>query len=444
MGKIIAFDNVTMRWLTESFASDTASGNTDTYAAPSEVFQSGYDDPTYLTFRVEFGNWGASTKDFNQNMESLHEQYGWGLGTKFRYDDLPMGLLDPNFAEQTIKERSFYAFNAQNTYNAYNYLLQRNEDTRATYIQNFIKGLYEIQYQYPYLFQSISGLDGLVNFEDSRGYRLKDAEIEIECLEGLSQKIRTLMELYKKAAWDDVYQRWILPENYRWFKMIIYVFERRTFHSMSQASAASSAGTDQESKPNFGSQVLNFLLSASSYQATSQRVSGQAAPMGPASYNADMPVRAYECYPCEFDINLKDPGSLSAAWNISEEFKTTIKIHVKNVKTYMTNRLTKQLSNMMVYDLASNVERSNPDMTGSTITGANQNFMSKGVILSNESMANEFRAGFGGGGDANSVSQAKKSWDTMVNNWKSLFGKGKSTTAGQPGAFQTNSAEASM
>jgi hypothetical protein len=51
-------------------------------------------------------------------------------------------------------------------------------------------------------------------------------------------KIRTLMELYKKAAWDEVYQRWILPENYRQFKLIIYVFERRTFHSMLDSDVA--------------------------------------------------------------------------------------------------------------------------------------------------------------------------------------------------------------
>jgi hypothetical protein len=51
----------------------------------------------------------------------------------------------------------------------------------------------------------------------------------VECWEGLDLKIRTLMEFYRKAAWDDVYQRWILPENMRQFKMIIYVFERRTF-----------------------------------------------------------------------------------------------------------------------------------------------------------------------------------------------------------------------
>jgi hypothetical protein len=42
-------------------------------------------------------------------------------------------------------------------------------------------------------------------------------------------KVKTLLQLYRKAAWDDAWQRWILPENMRQFKMIIYVFERRMF-----------------------------------------------------------------------------------------------------------------------------------------------------------------------------------------------------------------------
>jgi hypothetical protein len=61
--------------------------------------------------------------------------------------------------------------------------------------------------------------------------RLKDATISIECIEGLAMKMKTLMELYRKAAWDDVWQRWVLPENMREFKMIIYVYERRIFHT---------------------------------------------------------------------------------------------------------------------------------------------------------------------------------------------------------------------
>jgi hypothetical protein len=68
------------------------------------------------------------------------------------YDDLPMGLLDPNFIDAADMKYTSYAFNHQSVYNAYNYLLNRNEDTRAAYIKNFIIGLYEIQHSYPYVF----------------------------------------------------------------------------------------------------------------------------------------------------------------------------------------------------------------------------------------------------------------------------------------------------
>ena len=54
------------------------------------------------------------------------------------------------------------------------------------------------------------------------------------------------MEFYRKAAWDDVYQRWILPENMREFKMIIYVFERRTF----QDTVGFPDGNDKEKYKN--------------------------------------------------------------------------------------------------------------------------------------------------------------------------------------------------
>ena len=29
----------------------------------SSIFKDGYDDPTYMTFKVEFGDWGASILD---------------------------------------------------------------------------------------------------------------------------------------------------------------------------------------------------------------------------------------------------------------------------------------------------------------------------------------------------------------------------------------------
>lgn len=438
MGCIVPFDTVTMRWLNESFPDDPQRG---VYSAPSQVFMSGYDDPTYMTFRVEFGDWGYSTRDFNTLLTYVQNETanGYGASYKYRYDDYPCGLLDPNFAKDSIKKFPNYSFNNQVVYNAYNYLLQRNEDTRAEYLKNFVIGLYEIQHDYPYIFQDISGLDSLIDFSSTRGYRIKEGSISIKCLEGLSQKVRTLMELYKKAAWDEIYQRWILPENYRQFKMIIYVFERRQFQSvvrdMGGAGGADDEGGAGPKKQNLGSQIVNFLLSASSYNAMPAAVSNGPVPIGPASFNADLPVKAYECMLCEFDISTKDGDTYSAHWDNSEELSTTIQIKVKNVRTYFQNGLTNKLKNMLIFDLASNVERTyNEDLPYAYMGNVpGQGFMFRDTIMENE-MPGSFRDGFGGGGNAQAGgSQAKAMWDNMVNNWKALFGKGgKSKNDGMP------------
>ena len=75
------------------------------------------------------------------------------------YDVMPMGLLDLNFLSD------FKNFNKQETYNAYNYLMNRNEDRRAEYIKDFVEGLYAVQRDFPYIFQKISGINKLEAFE---------------------------------------------------------------------------------------------------------------------------------------------------------------------------------------------------------------------------------------------------------------------------------------
>jgi hypothetical protein len=50
------------------------------------------------------------------------------------------------------------------------------------------------------------------------------------------------MQLYRKIVWDDVYQRWILPDMMRFFNLKIYVSEIRLFHTMSRNSSAKTLG----------------------------------------------------------------------------------------------------------------------------------------------------------------------------------------------------------
>jgi hypothetical protein len=199
------------------------------------------------------------------------------------------------------------------------------------------------------------------------------------------------MEFYRKAAWDDVYQRWILPENMREFKMIIYVFERRTF----QDTVGFPDGNDRETYKN-AFQVYSNL-------------------------NADIPVKAYECCPCEFEIgeSVSWQNDYSGSTENNEE-TSKIVISVKNVKTYFKNRLvseelskiydnngkflensndvTQKIDSIMIYDLVESIERTsslNNNLAETertpggvfsdlTVNGAKALFLNKNILLENE------------------------------------------------------------
>ena len=269
----------------------------------SEVFRSGFEDPTRLMFKVEFGDWGCSVLDTetikNQQKTSLYNNIYYE-----DYDQFPMGLLDLNFLEFDNTEN----WSNQEHYNTYNYLMNRNEDARASYIKTFVQGLYEIQRSMPYLFKKITGLEKLTSFEPGKGVRLKDAKITLECYEGIDLKIRTLLEMYRKAAYDDVWQRWILPDIYRYFKMIIYVFDRRILQ------------TGYKWDKSTGNTTAVYSVEQN-----------------------DFPIYALECGPCEIDIESIWDNEYATAYDEHKDAETKITISVKNVKTFYSNGLMKKI-----------------------------------------------------------------------------------------------------
>ena len=272
----------------------------------SEVFRSGFEDPTRLMFKVEFGDWGCSVLDTetikNQQKTSLYNNIYYE-----DYDQFPMGLLDLNFLEFNDKEN----WSNQEHYNTYNYLMNRNEDARASYIKTFVQGLYEIQRSMPYLFKKITGLEKLTSFEPGKGVRLKDAKITLECYEGIDLKIRTLLEMYRKAAYDDVWQRWILPDIYRYFKMIIYVFDRRILQ------------TGYKLDKSTGNKTALYSVEQN-----------------------DFPIYALECGPCEIDIESIWDNEYATAYDEHKDAETKITISVKNVKTFYSNGLMKKIDTL--------------------------------------------------------------------------------------------------
>ncbi len=190
----------------------------DEPAFSPDVFSRLFDEPTYLTFRIEF------MFDYNAYIEDLYGDYST------QYDYFPEPLLvipsenDKQFAKGIAK------------YSSYNYLGNNLGDYyRQDILWLFVKGLKDLTENYSYYFQSVEGLGDLMKVNPSNGIRIKNDEgiIKIKCYEGLDLKVTQLMQLYRKAVWDDVYQRWILPDMMRYFAMKIYVSEIRLFHSMS-------------------------------------------------------------------------------------------------------------------------------------------------------------------------------------------------------------------
>lgn len=343
----------------------------DTTQFRPTVFSRLFDEPTYLTFRVEF--------DFSthkvENIASINNEKS---GSWSSLDYMP----EPFLSIRNNNEDSFYS--------TYRYLLDAVGDIqRASMLNQFVSALKDIQDNYPYYFTGIEGLNTLSMVRPEKGIRLDDDNntITINCFEGLDLKITQLMQLYRKIVWDDVYQRWILPDMMRFFNVKIYVSEIRLFHTMSRNSNAKSLGrlydmTNTETlnatsydklssgKGLFGvaNNILNTALGMSDSifgpgSGLSNVLSGAnmvgdtiTSVMGAINGNMKlcdnaindvMPTIVYDCKMCEFDISdtLEHISSLTSSKEGLDSPKPNIKIKVGKVYEKMFFPLQNGLEN---------------------------------------------------------------------------------------------------
>lgn len=352
-------DNVTASEIRDRYTNGFY--NTPTSAFSPSVFSKMFDEPTYLTFRIKF----------NFDEKKFENAAGTYLrGDITSLDNMPEPLLN-------LAGRDSHAYKY---YSTYDYLRSNlGEDLRANMLYRFVKGLKDIQDNYPYYFTGIEGLSSLSAVDPTRGIRLKDGsnELTIKCLEGLDLKITELMQLYRKIAWDDEYQRWILPDMMRFFSMDIYVSEIRLFHTYSKTNIKGQGRPGAYSwDSNFlsyspgKSTKLNWLDKAknvlNSVIATSSRLLGftdftnaantvgnvigavqtvksnytkskYAYKLCDHAINNFMPTIKYSCHMCEFDISdtLSFINNLSSSKNGLNMVEPTIKIKVGKVKEEM-------------------------------------------------------------------------------------------------------------
>ena len=113
-----------------------------------------------------------------------------------------------------------------------NVLNQTYAKQYSTALENFQKVLLKINKELPWFWQTISGVDQAMTYENLQEpwWGAKKPKLEIECLEeNVELTAIGLMDLYKRACYDFV--RWVevIPPNLRHFQMQVWVSEVRAF-----------------------------------------------------------------------------------------------------------------------------------------------------------------------------------------------------------------------
>lgn len=102
------------------------------------------------------------------------------------------------------------------------------DDDRAFYLAEFVKTLRLINKEMPWFWQSLAGVETFINYNVMEPYRGgDDAKITITCLESLNLMVAGMMDLYRAAMWDEDRWVWVVPDNLRKFSLIVYVSEMR-------------------------------------------------------------------------------------------------------------------------------------------------------------------------------------------------------------------------
>lgn len=394
-------------------------------------FARAFDEPTYLTFRIKFHtdpvdcpyNYKYTTSaasidnffnvaeeyDFMpepllmpniQNIESIEKYKDSELNRLELETDLYKQILTARIGTDLQQTDRFDAIIQDNEYrldelrsikadpckiySTTDYLLNNlGEAGRAYLLRDLIDEINDIQTVYPFYFKSISGLDGLMNTDSTKGVRVPDGtKITLTCYEGLDLKINQILQRYKKIVWDDVYQRWVLPDMMRYFSMSIYISEVRLFHSFKSATgkitkynelggdgidwlnatntngsamweslrgsiskgiSAASVLTNKVLGTN--STVTNVLGMATDITSTADSLLGTYnmgfAKLCNNAINSIMPTIELRCHMCEFDIS--NVGSsfseLASAPDQPTEATIDIKIgQVEEIQTYPLSR----------------------------------------------------------------------------------------------------------
>lgn len=123
---------------------------------------------------------------------------------------------------------------------AYENRIRNMRDSRITYevpqtvydMMGFINGMLDITSKYPYVLQTVTGLDEAYKkyFDLKDPYMGSgDGKISFECLEFLDMRVSSMFNKYFNAVYDRQYRRERVPINLRRFNCSVFVHDIRNF-----------------------------------------------------------------------------------------------------------------------------------------------------------------------------------------------------------------------
>lgn len=155
-----------------------------------------FDEPTYLTFSLDFDL------------------------------DIPMHN-ESNFL------MSSPLFNRDGDASAINYLINRGFPGKANQLAVFNALLKYLRDSTPWYFQSVKGLEQMwAQGTNPGGYKAKDLILEVGTLEAVDLRIGELADIYRNTIYDKEFMRERVPDNLRWFSMDIWIAEFRNLRNV--------------------------------------------------------------------------------------------------------------------------------------------------------------------------------------------------------------------
>ena len=148
---------------------------------------------------------------------------------------------------------------------AYGYLLAINQLERAYRLRNFQESFCRLVKDFPYYLQSLNGLGDIYKVETNTPYQ--ERKLKIKTLESIDLFISAMLHDYAVAAYDYESSRWVLPQNLRWFDLIVHVTEVRQYRTALQKALGETVVVPSTSRYDDGTGNLHH-----SYEANTERI----------------------------------------------------------------------------------------------------------------------------------------------------------------------------